>query len=196
MLLPTLRRPSSRSILAFIDRQAGLPPTFAGTGTPAGEPPPGYRVIRVRARLGRGAADYESARAALRGWEQFPRGWVELCFPDVPVETGRVVAVLARGLGLWWLNACRIASVVDEEGPGGCFGFAYATLPAHVASGEERFLVEWDPSDDSVWYDLSSFSRPHGRFARVGDGFFRRTQARFARESVEAMQRAVDRRRP
>jgi uncharacterized protein (UPF0548 family) len=196
LLLPTLRRPSQRSIRGFIERQAGLPPTFAGAGTATGEPPPGYRVIRMRARLGRGAADYDAARAALRRWEQFPRGWVELCFPDVPVETGRVVAVLARGLGFWWLSACRIASVVDEEGPGGCFGFAYATLPAHAVSGEERFLVEWDPADDSVWYDLSSFSRPRGWLARLGERVLRRVQARFARDSVEAMQRAVDRRRP
>lgn len=195
MLLPTLRRPSPHSIRAFIDRQAGLSPTFAGDGTASGGPPPGYRAIRARTRLGRGADDYASAREALRGWEQFPRGWAELCFPDVPVETGRVVAVLARGLGLWWLNACRIASVVDEEGPGGCFGFAYATLPGHVASGEERFLIEWDPTDDSIWYDLSSFSRPDGRLARLGDGFLHRIQTRFAGDSVEAMRRAVGRRR-
>jgi uncharacterized protein (UPF0548 family) len=191
LLLPTLRRPSPPSIRAFLDRQAGLPLTYAAAGTTADEPPPGYRALRARARLGRGSPAFDAARAALRRWEQFPRGWVELCFPDVPIEPGRVVAVLARGMGLWWLNACRIASVVDEEGPGGCFGFAYGTLPGHVASGEERFLVEWDPVDDSIWYDLSSFSRPRGWLARLGEGSLRRIQSRFARESVEAMRRAV-----
>jgi uncharacterized protein (UPF0548 family) len=194
LLLPTFHRPSVPSIREFLDRQARLPPTYAAAGTLTGEPPPGYRANRARARLGRGAPTFDAARSALLGWEQFPRGWVELCFPDVPIEPGRVVAVLSRALGAWWLNACRIVSVVDEEGPGACFGFAYATLPGHAASGEERFLIEWDPSDDSVWYDLSSFSRPNGWLVRLGMPYLRRMQARFARESVEAMRRAVERR--
>ncbi len=194
MLLPTFRRPSGPSIREFLVRQARLPPTYAMAGTLADEPPPGYRAIRERVRLGRGASAFDAARSALLGWEQFPPGWVELCFPDVPIEPGRVVAVLSRALGAWWLNACRIVSVVDEEGPGACFGFAYATLPGHVAAGEERFLVEWDPTDDSVWYDLSSFSRPNGWLARLGDRYLHRTQARFAGESVQAMRRAVERR--
>jgi hypothetical protein len=45
------------------------------------------------------------------------------------------VAVLARSLGLWWLNACRIVSVVNEDGPGKRFGFAYGTLPFGEGGG-------------------------------------------------------------
>lgn len=194
MPLPTLHKPSVPTIRAFIDRQAGLSLTYAAVGSFAGEPPLGYASHRSRVRLGSGASAFIAARTALMGWEQFPGGWMELCFPDVPVETGRVVAVLARSLGAWWLNACRIVSVVDEDGPGGCFGFAYGTLPGHMASGEERFLVEWDPADDSVWYDLSSFSRPRGWLAERGIGFLHRTQARFASDSLAAMRGAVGRR--
>ena len=194
MLLPTFHRPTEPTIRAFIDRQARLATTYAASGTLADEPPPGYRANRARVRLGAGAPAFEAARSALRAWEQFPGGWAELCFPDIPIEPDRVVAVLACCLGAWWLNACRIVSVVDEDGPGACFGLAYATLPGHVATGEERFLVEWDPADDSVWYDLSSFSRPSGPIARLGDGYLRRTQARFAGDSAEAMRRAVARR--
>jgi uncharacterized protein (UPF0548 family) len=194
-LLPSLRRPAVPAIRAFLDRQSQLPLTYTVAGTSPGRPPAGYRANGARVRLGRGAAAFDAGRSALRGWEQFPGGWVELCFPDVPIEPGRVIAVLARGLGVWWLNACRIVSVVDEEGPGACFGFAYVTLPGHVASGEEHFVIEWDRSDDSVWYDLSSFSRPHGLLGRLGAPYARREQARFARESAEAMRRAVERRR-
>ncbi len=194
MLLPSLRRPTVPAIREFLDRQSRLPLTCAEVGTSDGEPPPGYRANQARVRLGRGAAAFAAGKSALRAWEQFPGGWVELCFPDVPIEPGRVVAVLARALGVWWLNACRIVSVVDEEGPGACFGFAYGTLPGHAASGEERFLIEWDPSDDSVWYEVSSFSQPHGWLARLGRPIARALQARFARESAEAMRRAVERR--
>ena len=38
------------------------------------------------------------------------------------------------------------------------FGFAYGTLPDHAGSGEERFLVEWDQDEGSVWYDIRVFS--------------------------------------
>jgi uncharacterized protein (UPF0548 family) len=195
LLLPSLRRPAEPAIREFIERQSQLPSTYAATGTSAGEPPAGYRANRARVRLGQGASAFDAGRSALRGWEQFPGGWVHVCFPDVPIEPGRVVAVLARGLGVWWLNACRIVSVVDEEGPGACFGFAYVTLPGHVASGEEQFLIEWDRSDDSVWYDLSSVSRLNGLLGRLGGPYARRQQARFATESAEAIRRAVERRR-
>ena len=96
MLLPTFHRPSVPSIREFLVRQARFPPTYAMAGTLADEPPPGYRAIRERVRLGRGAPAFDAARSALLGWEQFPPGWVELCFPDVPIEPGRVVAVLSR----------------------------------------------------------------------------------------------------
>ncbi len=48
------------------------------------------------------------------------------------------------------------------------FGFAYGTLPGHVESGEERFLVEWDRGDDAVWYDILAFSRPNHVLTRLG----------------------------
>ena len=98
---------------------------------------------------------------------------------------------VARCLGLWWLNACRIAYVVDEEGPVTRFGFANGTLPGHSAAGEERFLVEWDRASGAVWYDILAFSRPHQWLARLGSPYVRRVQERFGRESAAAMVRAV-----
>ncbi len=87
---------------------------------------------------------------------------------ESPIETGAVVAVIARLLGLWWLNACRIVYVVDEPGPIRRFGFAYGTLPDHAGTGEERFLIEWDVASGAVWYDILAFSRPHEFLARLG----------------------------
>ena len=87
---------------------------------------------------------FAAAKAALERWQQFRLGWVEASPEDTPIKEGQVVAILARSIGLWWLNACRIVDVVDEDGPVQRFGFAYGTLPDHAGSGEERFLVEWD----------------------------------------------------
>jgi uncharacterized protein (UPF0548 family) len=71
------------------------------------------------------------------------------------------------------------------------YGFAYGTLPGHVEAGEERFLVEWNKSDNRVWYDIVAFSRPRHVLARLGNFQVRRMQKRFARESAAAMVRAV-----
>jgi uncharacterized protein (UPF0548 family) len=98
----------------------------------------------------------------------------------------------ARLFGLWWLNACQIVYIVDEDGPVKRFGFAYGTLPEHAESGEERFTVEWHEQDDAVWYDILAFSRPQQFLARLGYPFARRLQKRFARDSASAMLRAVD----
>ena len=57
-------------------------------------------------------------------------------------------------------------------------------------SGEERFTVELDQIDGSVWYDLYAFSRPRAA-ARLAYPFSRLLQKRFARESKEAMQSSV-----
>ena len=102
-----------------------------------------------------------------------------------------MVAILARSLGLWWLNACRIVAVVNEHGPVNRFGFVYGTLPDHAGSGEERFLIEWDREEGSVWYDILAFSWPRHVLARLGYPWARRVQKRFGRDSAAAMCRMV-----
>lgn len=134
---------------------------------------------------------FDSATAALRRWEQFHLGWAEAWPTETPIKTGEVVAVLATSLGWWWLNAARIVYVVEESGPLSKFGFAYGTLPGHVESGEERFLIEWDHSDDSVWYEILAFSKPKHILARLGYPFVRLFQKRFREDSAASMRRAV-----
>ena len=71
------------------------------------------------------------------------------------------------------------------------FGFAYGTLPSHIERGEERFLVECDPVDGSVWYDILAFSQPRHVLAKLGYPYVRRMQKRFGRDSAAAMLRAI-----
>jgi uncharacterized protein (UPF0548 family) len=163
--------------------QARLDLTYPAVGATAAIAPSGYVVDRTRVKLGEGEGMFRAAKAALEPWDQFRLGWVEAVPPGTPIRAGEVVAVVARVLGLWWVNACRVVYVVDEAGPARRFGFAYGTLPGHAESGEERFLVEWDRAD-GVWYDILAFSRPRHPLAR-------RTQRRFARDSAAAMRRAV-----
>jgi uncharacterized protein (UPF0548 family) len=186
-----IRKPSVTQIREFIDWQAGLEMTYKPVGATAGKSPPGYLQSRTRIKLGEGEETFVAAKSALRNWAQFQLGWIELCWSDVPIEPGRVVAVLAHVLGIWSLNACRIVYVVDEAGTSSRFGLAYGTLPAHAESGEELFLVEWNRHDNAVWYDLSSFSRPNELLARLGHPYVRRKQRQFQRDSAQAMVRAV-----
>ena len=187
----SLRKPTVDVLRRFLEAQSGLPFTYGAVGATAGTPPAGYVVDRTRIRLGEGEPVFRSAVAALRRWDQFRLGWVEAWPPDTPVRAGEVVAVAGRAVGVWWLNACRVVYVVDEAGPTPKFGFAYGTLPGHVESGEERFLVEWDRGDNAVWYDILAFSRPNHVLTRLGYPVVRRLQRRFGRDSAAAMRRAV-----
>jgi uncharacterized protein (UPF0548 family) len=184
-------KPSVESVRRFLTSQTELPFTYKAVGATAAMPPPGYAVDRTRVKLGAGEPAFRAAEAALQRWEQFRLGWVEAWSPDTPLRSGEVVAVMGRAVGFWWLNSCRIIYVVNESGPVYRFGFAYGTLPGHVESGEERFLIEWNRIDDGVWYDILAFSRPNHVLARLGYPVVRKLQKRFGRDSAAAMLRAV-----
>ncbi len=186
-----LRRPTMETIRTFLAAQGRLGLTYSAVGGTFKMPPTGYVVDHTRIKLGMGEKVFVAAKEALEGWQQLRLGWLEVLPEDTPLKDGQVVAILARSLGLWWLNACRIVAVVDEDGPVRRFGFAYGTLPDHAGSGEERFLVEWDRQEGSVWYDILAFSRPRHVLARLGYPWVRHVQKRFGRESAAAMCRVA-----
>jgi uncharacterized protein (UPF0548 family) len=186
-----LRKPSPEALAPWLADQAKLDFSYAAVGATAAKPPGGFVVDRTRMELGRGEAAFHAATAALKRWEQFQLGWVDVWSPKTPLEVGQVVAVLGWAVGFWWLNCCRIVYTVDEAGPLTRFGFAYGTLPGHVERGEERFLVEWDRGTDQVFFDIMAFSQPNHLLTRLGYPFVRLSQKRFGRDSATAMYRAV-----
>ena len=185
------KKPNNERIGEFIESQSRLDFTYPSVGaTRTGDPPSGFLVDHNRVHLGTGQASFYAARQALCGWQHYRFDWIELHRPDVDPEPDQTVGVLARALGLWVLNACRIVYVVEEEEPIRRFAFAYGTLPEHAESGEERFQVEW-LEDDSVWYDILAFSRPNQLFSRLAYPYVRGKQKQFASESMLAMQAAI-----
>ena len=122
----------------------------------------------------------------------FPTNWVRVLPKDQPAEEGLTVGVLARALGVWSLNACRVVElseeVTDEQHN---FGFTYATVTEHVYRGAERFAVIWDHSTDEVHYDVASYSRARHLLVWIFAPYIRHLQRRFAKESVREMQQAV-----
>ena len=188
-----LSEPSADTVASFIDTQRDLPFSYQAVGATNGKPPPGFVVDHNRIQLGTGAAVFEEAKEALSTWKQFDLGWVSIAPAGVPVNVGATVAVKAHAFGTWSLSAARVVYIINEAGPTERFGFAYGTLPDHVETGEERFQVEWDLSDDTVWYDILAFSRPHHSLVKMAAPLARRLQKQFARESMKRMIKEVNR---
>ena len=186
-VLMRLRKPSRERVQSFLARQASLPHSYPEVGTECGEAPRGYVMDHHRVQLGQGGSAFERAKAALLRWEMFRTGWLELCWPDTPIEAGSPVALLARVLGVWTLSACRVVRRIEADGVVETFGFSYGTLPDHPLRGEERFVLEWRHEDDSVWYDLRAFSRPKSLLSWLAYPLVRHLQRRFAEHSMRAM---------
>jgi uncharacterized protein (UPF0548 family) len=191
-----LAKPSTEQIRNIVDAQRHAPFSYPFAGaTRDGTSPAGYQRDHNRISLGMGEATFDRAVAALRRWEMFKLPWMQLCWPDAPVAVGTTVALVAASFGLWTLSACRIAYLIEETGPTQRYGFAYGTLPQHVARGEERFTIEWRRDDGAVYYDILAFSQPNQLLTRLGYPVMRFMQKRFARDSMRAMRRAITRSR-
>lgn len=187
-----LHKPSAEILARFVEQQGKLDFNYSAVGATASTPPTGYTVDRTRIELGTGEEVFDAAKFALLNWQQFRLGWVDVWSTEARLEVGQVVAIMGQAVGLWWLNACRIVYTIDESGPISSFGFAYGTLPGHVESGEERFLVEWDQESDRVTYEILAFSKPNHILTRLGYPLVRRSQKRFGRDSAASMFRAVN----
>ena len=182
---PSRVEPPAEAVLAWLEGQRGAPLSVP-PGLAVEPAPPGWDLDRASVALGRGGDCFARARDALRGWHQFPAGWTRVHPAGAPLAVGTTVAVVARVLGLWWLNAARIVEAID--GPDR-FGIVYATLPSHAERGLERFLVE--RVDGEVRYSLRAVSRPRHPLARLGYPVTRLYQRRFRHDSIAGMRRAV-----
>jgi uncharacterized protein (UPF0548 family) len=185
------RKPDGHQIRKALDEQAALSLSYQESECTRGVPPPGYNADHNCIQVGNGELAFKRAKMALLRWRMFEMPWVQLCWPNTPVQAGNVVGVLAHVNGGWWLNVCRVVYLFEETGEVERFGFAYGTLPEHAERGEERFMIEWRHADDTVWYDLLTYSQPNHRLARLGGPLARQTQKRFAADSKLAMVRAV-----
>jgi uncharacterized protein (UPF0548 family) len=188
-----LSHPSRQVIEHFISAQTASDFSYSQMG--AADTlnfPKGFDVDHNRIQLGVGRETWERASKAIKSWQMFNMPWIQLCWPQAPIKVGTNVAILIDHFGFVSLNASRIVCTIEQEGAVWRYGFAYGTLADHGESGEERFSVEWNKADDSVWYDLLAFSRPKALIARLGYPLSRMLQRRFVDGSQRAMLRAVN----
>jgi uncharacterized protein (UPF0548 family) len=140
---------------------AALPLTYGEVGATAGPLPSGYHHVRKSAVIGRGRSRFEDA--ADRGMR-----WGMLRGAGLRVEATTEVAAVGSEVivHLGPLRApCRVVYVVDELDRR---GFAYGTLPGHAETGEELFVVRYDPATDEVFADVTAFSRHATWWSRLG----------------------------
>lgn len=192
-----LHKPERQRVDLFLKQQARSKFSYFGVGSSIdGKAPAGCAVDRNRVQLGTGAETWEKAVAALRRWEMFNVGWIQVCWPDTPITVGSTVALVISHFRFYSLNASRIVYVIDDDMPVRRFGFAYGTLKDHGEKGEERFLVEWNRDTNQVFYDLFSFSEPGNITVQALYPVARQLQRKFAQGSLHAMKRAVERSLP
>lgn len=184
---------SDAQIENFLAAQKDLPFSYAEVGASKDKVPSDYPINHRRIRLGSGAEAFARARKAIENWTMYRLDWARLYPPTAPIIVGAVVCVVVNHVFCRSLNPCRIVYVLEESGGEvERYGFAFGTLPGHSEEGEERFVVEWNQADDSVWYELLSFARPHHILARIGFPFVTFFQKKFAADSGRAMLEAVN----
>jgi uncharacterized protein (UPF0548 family) len=140
---------------------AALPLTYAEVGGTAGPLPAGYHHVQKSAVIGRGRRRFEEA--ADKGMR-----WGMLRGAGLRVEATTAVAAVGSQVivHLGPVRApCRVVYIVDEPDRR---GFAYGTLPGHAESGEERFVVHYDPATDEVYAEVTAFSRHATWWSRLG----------------------------
>jgi uncharacterized protein (UPF0548 family) len=182
-------RPAQRELEEFIARSRDLPLSYDPMGI-AKESPRRFNVDEASAVIGLGKRDFDRAKYALAAWGHFELGWVEQFPRGASINPGTTVAILVRHCGFYSLNGCRVVYRVSDSDV--TFGFAYGTLTNHAEMGEEVFEVRFAPESGEVIYRIQAASKPRAVLAKIGYPLTRRLQARFRRDSITAMSRAID----
>jgi uncharacterized protein (UPF0548 family) len=156
-----------------LDRYAAAEFTYPDVGASRGEFPPGYHHLRQVREIGSSRKSFDTAADILMGWDMHRKAGLKVDATTPTAQRGTVV-VARLGLGpVGFTVPCRVVYVIDEPDRR---GFGYGTLPGHPESGEERFVVEFDPESGAVRAHISAFSRPGRWFTRVAGPANRLTQ--------------------
>jgi len=147
--------------------------------------PPRYSEGRATLVVGQGREDFDAAKRGIRSLCMFDLGWAKATADSTVIEKGSLVAVVAKAMGGWSSNVCRVIDFIDEERR---FGFFYGTLPEHTVEGEERFLVTLG-DDDLVHFELLAYSRPRHLLAWIGFPYVWWMQRKFRLDACERMKR-------
>lgn len=140
---------------------SGKPLTYTEVGATAGPMPPAYHHLRKSSVIGRGRDRFDEAAAKGMRWGMLRGAGLRVEASTPVAEVGAEVLVHLGPV----VAPCRVVYVVDEPDRR---GFAYGTLPGHAESGEELFLVRYDPTTEDVIAEVVAFSRHAIWWSRLG----------------------------
>ena len=189
-----LGKPSNQIIKEFLSSQIDQPFSYKEIGMTRETKLiyPDYVTDHSRIHLGEGSAVFDRAVKGLRDWQHFKLSWLSICSGEIAIEPRSIVGLLIPLGPFSLLYACRIVYVINNEDNGiQKYGFAYGTLPQHAECGEERFTLEWNKLDNTVWYDILSFSHPNNFLIKIANPIARLVQKKFAHDSKLAMYAAM-----
>jgi uncharacterized protein (UPF0548 family) len=144
-----------------LNELAALPLTYAEVGATAGALPAGYHHVQKSAVIGHGRRRFEGAAKAGMRWGMLRGAGLRV---ETTTEVAAVGSEVIVGMGPVRVP-CRVVYVVDERDRR---GFAYGTLPGHAESGEELFVVRYNPATDEVHAEVTAFSRHATWWSRLG----------------------------
>jgi uncharacterized protein (UPF0548 family) len=144
-----------------LNELAALPLTYTEVGATAGPLPAGYHHIQRSAVIGRGRHRFEEAADTGMRWGMLRGAGLRV---EATTEVAAVGSDVVVHLGPVQAP-CRVVYLVDEPDQR---GFAYGTLRGHAETGEERFVVRYDPATDEVHADVTAFSRHATWWSRLG----------------------------
>jgi uncharacterized protein (UPF0548 family) len=160
VIFSTVRRRWQGGLVKLSDL-AALPLTYVDVGATAGRLPAGYHHVQKSAVIGHGRSRFVEAAAAGMRWGMLRGAGLRVVATTERAEVGSEVIVQLGPVQA----PCRVVYVVDEPDRR---GFAYGTLPGHAESGEELFLVRFDPATDEVYAEVTAFSRHATWWSRLG----------------------------
>lgn len=187
----SLREPSAAAIDRVLAEAARQDFSYPDVGVTRGDYPSRSKPHHHRGRVGAGEAAYHAAIAQVREWRMYQLPWTRVYPPEAGAQPGTVIATVVRHLGFWSVNPCRVVYAAESAGEISTSAFAIGTLRGHAERGEERFQVEWHRADDSVWFEILAFARPHHWLARLGAPITRSLQRKFAAEALHAVRGAI-----
>lgn len=135
--------------------------TYTEVGATAATMPAGYHHLRKSAVIGTGRDRFDQAAARGMRWGMLRGAGLRVEATTSVAEVGAEVLVHLGPV----VAPCRVVYVVDEPDRR---GFAYGTLPGHAESGEELFIVRYDPATRDVIAEVAAFSRHATWWSRLG----------------------------
>lgn len=137
-------------------RLASASLTYDDVGATRRMLPAGYHHLHASRVIGSGAGVFAAAARALSAWQVHLRAGLGVTASALAAEEGAVVLLAGAAGPLHIRVPCRVVYAVTEPGR---YGFAYGTLPGHLESGEEAFMLA-QGDDGLVVFTIRAFSRP------------------------------------